>query len=64
MRSSVKEKYEKQTSGFFSFENPITKTKQMVKWKAIYFGSIIFGIYIFVKSAPLMLSNLATGPKN
>ena len=56
--------FDSKTSGSYSFYNPFSKQKSFIKRKLVYYGSIIFALFLFLKSVPLIFANLLSGPKS
>ena len=56
--------FDTKTAGSYSFYNPFSRQKSFIKRKLVYYGSIIFALFVFLKSVPLIFANLLSGPKS
>ena len=48
-------------AGGWSIPNPMTGGKSFIKRKALYYGGILFAIFIFIKSCPIIFATMITG---
>lgn len=59
-----KQWFTEKSQGTFEFYNPFSRKRSYIKRTLLYYGSLVLGFFLFLKSFPLILSNLISGPKN
>ena len=56
--------FQQRTQGTFEFYNPFSRQRSYVKRTLIYYGSILLGFILILKSFPLIFANLLSGPRS
>ena len=55
------DRFNTKASGGWSLPNPMTGGKSFIKRKVLYYGGILFAIFVFLKSVPIIFATMITG---